>query len=211
VHYAARLADRIGEPRKVLVTAGVWEAWQLARRIADGRPVADETLTAIGRTGYLFGYQQRDERTPEVMVLGPGAGGGLPFGAVVATPELFERLGDLPPLAGHPLSCAAATAVLDQVGGVLLSQVRILGNELSRGLTEVAEQFPAVLRPPSGVGLLQRISTVELEATSRFRAACRERGLLTHPDLTLTPPLTVTAEEVTRAVEIVADVCLDWS
>lgn len=225
VHYAEKLAARFDEPRQVLVVPSVADAWSVVRTITGGEfllldrlwlttepnacVVADETRTGFGRTGRLWGYQH-GSTTPHVVVLGPAGGGGLPYAAVVAPPELFEGFSNLPPMSCHPLVSAVATWVLDHLTDDLLAHVRTMSEVLHGGIGELAGQFPAVIRGSSGVGLRQKLSINETSRTQEFRAACRSEGLLLHPDLVMTPPLTVTEQEVVHAVDILAAVCLDW-
>lgn len=225
VHYAEALAARFPEPRQVLVLPSVADAWSVVRTITGDRyvildplattttpgayVVADETRTGFGRTGRLWGYQH-GSTTPHIAVLGPAGGGGLPYAAVVATPELFEGFSNLPPMSCHPLVSAAATWILDHLTDDLLEHVRTMSEVLHGGIGELAGQFPAVIRGSSGVGLRQKLSIHETSRTHEFRAACRSEGLLLHPGLVMTPPLTVTEQEVCHAVDILAAVCLEW-
>ncbi|QDH91781.1 aminotransferase [Mycobacterium phage Phrappuccino] len=210
VAYAEALAATFPQPdRQVLVLSSVSEARRIAREMP-GR-IHDESGTGFGRTGRMWGSDPDDDA---VVLLGPAGGGGLPFAALVASAEQFDGISP-PPMAAHPLACTAGTAVLSQLTPELLQHVAAMGTVLADGLAEVAEQFPAVIRsvagPPDGVGLLQKITTVDLEDTQRLFEACRDRGLLLHHTLYLTPPLVITEQEVKQAVDILADVCLDWS
>ena len=210
VHYAEQLASRFTDPRQVLVVPSIADAWEVVREItADttGIRVADETLTGFGRTGKLWGYEHQGH-TPDVVVAGPAGGGGLPYAAVIAPPELFGRLTHLPPMSCHPLVSAVASWVLDNITDDLLEHVRAMGEILTAGIEELAGQFPAVICGSHGVGLRQKLS-IHTSRTHEFRAACRSEGLLLHSDLVMTPPLTVTEQEVCHAVDVIAGVCLD--
>jgi len=205
---SARFPEADGEPRQVLVVSSVNDARVVARTIAKTLfNIIDETETGFGRTGTLW------SRTPgrdDVVVLGPAGGGGMPFAAVVATREMFDG-NDIPSMANHPVVCAAALAVLEQITDELLDHVTKMGQVLTTGITELAQQFPAVLGIPNGAGLLQQLTLNDKVQTQKFRESCRAKGLLLHPDLRMTPPLVVSEQEVRQAVDILADVCLDWS
>lgn len=214
IEYAQALSerfppDREGNPRKVLVLSSLSDARRLAEALTRSG-WADEARTGFGRTGAMWDYDSQGLR-PDVVVLGPSGGGGLPFAAVVAPSVLFDTLDELPPMANHPLACAAAKAVLDQITDELLAHVSAMGQRFNTGLAELHAQFPGILKPTSGVGLLQKIEILELGDTQKFRDACRVRGLLLHPDLQATPPLIVSEQEVNQALDVIADVCLDWS
>lgn len=223
VRYAELLASKFPQPRQVLVLPSLTEAWEVVQTITDirvdlrgcgpharvgGFLIADETLTGLGRTGTLWGQDCPD---PDIVVLGPSGGGGLPFAAVVAPPELFSsNLRVLPPLACHPLVSAVATVVLEHITDPLLEHVVDMEQALIAGIIGVAQQFPTIIVGTDGVGLRQKLSIHDQGRTAEFHAACRSNGLLLHPDLTMTPPLVITEQEVRHAVDIIAGVCLDW-
>ena len=81
--------------------------------------VADEIFTGLGRCGATLA-SPRVGLEPDVICLGKGLGGGLPISACVADRSIMDAW---PPsdgeaihtstFLGHPLSCAAAVAVLD--------------------------------------------------------------------------------------------------
>ncbi len=69
------------------------EMLRLARELADRHGallVIDEIQTGLSRTGPLFAYQDVGV-TPDVMCLAKSLGGGVPIGALVATPEFDAR------------------------------------------------------------------------------------------------------------------------
>lgn len=201
--YAEALARHLPEGFKVLVLTSLAEARAVAAGL--GGPIVDETATGFGRTGRMWG----NEHGPgDVVLLGPSGGGGLPFAAVAAHSDRWHTVA-VPPMANHPLVCGAALAVLRGITDELLEQVRTTAAALTKGLNELAAQF-SFLGPPRGIGLLQFLQLKDKERAQAFRDSCRDSGLLIHPDLALTPPLTVTEREVNHAVDILADVCLDW-
>lgn len=211
--YAAALSATFpevdGRARQVLVLSCLEEALALARRVAPTLfHVSGDNPGDFGRTGSLWVERDLDDCA---VVLGPAGGGGLPFAAVVAPPGWLDGI-LIPSMSNHPLTCAVAKAVLDQVTPELLAHVTSAGNVLATGLQELAAQFPNIVQPsPSGVGLLQKLTTTEQVDRPKFREACQAKGLLMHPDFTLTPPLVIDEVEVRQAIDIIADVCLDWS
>jgi acetylornithine/succinyldiaminopimelate/putrescine aminotransferase len=54
--------------------------------------IFDEIQTGMGRTGSLWAYEQLDVR-PDALTAAKALGGGLPVGAIVATPELGDGFG----------------------------------------------------------------------------------------------------------------------
>jgi predicted acetylornithine/succinylornithine family transaminase len=168
--------------------------------------ILDEIQTGIGRTGAMFGYQH-DGITPDIVTVAKGLGGGVPIGAVVARPAIAELL--KPGLhgttfGGNPLACAAALAVLGVVEAKgFLDQVRQRGEELGAGL---ARLFPG--REPLGRGLLRGVRLGE--PVGGFVTRAREAGLIVgpsgHDTLRIAPPLTISVEELSVLLELLATV-----
>jgi 4-aminobutyrate aminotransferase-like enzyme len=214
VEYAKALSERFPEPRQVQVLSSLDTARRRARVMLAGSDNEDppsirfEKHAGFGRTGKMWSHQWEAEE-PDILVLGPAGGGGFPYAAIVAPPELFETVGS-GSMDNHPVVCAAALAVLEQITPELLAHVTTMGEVLTQGIAELAAQFPAI-GTLNGVGLLQKLQIQNPEQAQKFREDCRAKGLLMHHDLGLTPPLTVSEQEVGQAVDIMADVLLDWS
>jgi acetylornithine/succinyldiaminopimelate/putrescine aminotransferase len=96
---------------------------------------------------------------------------------------------------GNPVVCAAACAVVDAVDEELLANVRERSAQLAEAL------------PVRGAGLLLGVETDG--AAADVVAACLDAGLLVTSagptTLRLTPPLTVSADEVAQAIAILQD------
>ncbi|MBN8525071.1 MAG: aminotransferase class III-fold pyridoxal phosphate-dependent enzyme, partial [Planctomycetes bacterium] len=116
------------------------------RRIADDAGVLlihDEIQTGIGRTDEMLAGAAAGVR-PDILILGKGLGGGVPISAVLADERVAscvapgEQGGTF---TGHPLGCAAALAVLGEVGRPgFLAGVRHHGGLLRDGLAVLARQ-----------------------------------------------------------------------
>ncbi|MGG2461420.1 aspartate aminotransferase family protein [Streptomyces sp. RGM 3693] len=107
--------------------------------------VLDEIYTGLGRAGRLFTAELMTE-TPDLTLLGKTLGNGFPVAAVVGERAVLDAL---PPsvqtstFSGHPLSCAAAVAVLDIVERQdVAGRARALGERLHTDLTELATRHP---------------------------------------------------------------------
>lgn len=172
--------------------------------------VADETVSGFGRTGTFLAIQHYGI-TPDITILGPSGGGGVPFAAVVAPQALFRLVSGLGPVFTSPVSCAAAYGVLTGMVPALYEHVTEMGALLQSSVQELTDQFPDTIADLTGVGLLRQLHLADPTRADEFRLACRQRGLILGPGLTLTPPLTVTDEEVVAAADIMADVLLEWS
>jgi acetylornithine/succinyldiaminopimelate/putrescine aminotransferase len=173
--------------------------------------IFDEVVTGLGRTGTLFAFQQSGVR-PDLLVLAKALGGGLPLGAFLGSRRILATLTRNPPLAhvttfgGHPLSCAAALAALNEtVDRDLPARAARSGAALLRGLTALAARHRSI-RTVRGIGMLLAIELRSPRATRRFASACLDRGLIVnwtlHRDtvIRLAPPLTLTAAEIALAL-----------
>jgi acetylornithine aminotransferase len=168
--------------------------------------IFDEVQTGIGRTGTLYAYQQTGV-APDVMTLAKGLGGGVPIGAMLATERLAPTFGPGAhgsTFGGNALACAVALAVLDTLKseGVLANCVA-MGERLRAGLEGLRDRFPSIT-DVRGRGLLIGAELTEPGAPVVER--CLAAGLILNCTanrvLRLTPPLTVRAEEVDRALGI---------
>jgi predicted acetylornithine/succinylornithine family transaminase len=174
-----------------------------ARSLADEAGallVLDEVQTGVGRTGTFFAFEQLDVR-PDAVTLAKGLANGLPIGCLLAAGEAaraFEPGDHASTFGGNPVACAAAVAVCETIDDDLLAHVRSLA-------ATVADRFDA-----RGLGLLLAVETPGPAADAV--AACRERGLLVgsagETALRLTPPLTLTTEELDHGLAILEEVVL---
>lgn len=168
--------------------------------------IFDEVQTGFGRTGRMFAFEHYGIR-PDVITLAKALGGGLPIGAVVATPEVsaaFQPGDHGSTFGGNPVACAAALAALDVVTAEdLPGRARAMGGYFSEKLRALAREYGFV-NEVRGLGLLQGM---ELNfACRQLVDECRIHGLLVNATsqcvLRFLPPLIVTAEEIDRSVEI---------
>jgi adenosylmethionine---8-amino-7-oxononanoate aminotransferase len=182
--------------------------------------VCDEVATGFGRTGTMFACEQ-ERVAPDFLCLGKGLTGGyLPLAATLTTERVHDGfLGDPEDartffhghtFTGNPLACAAALANLDafETEDTLLRlqpKIRLLGELLApvADMPEVAEV--------RGRGFMVGIDLGEhdpaLRLGHRVTLEARERGAIIRPlgdVVVLMPPLAISAEDLTRLVEIVA-------
>ena len=169
--------------------------------------ILDEVQTGTGRTGTLWAYEQAGIE-PDIMTLAKGLGGGVPIGAVLAkqAAAVFEPGDHGSTFGGNALATAAGAYVMRQVieGGVL-DNVRARGEQLKRRLAGLEDRSPLVAGQ-RGLGLLRGLvfaDDIAAEVATRSMA----RGLLLNPVrpnvVRFLPPLTVSAEEIDEAVDII--------
>jgi acetylornithine aminotransferase len=165
----------------------------------------DEVQTGVGRTGTFFAWEQLGVR-PDLVTLAKGLANGLPIGCLLVADGHVDVLapGDHgSTFGGNPVSCAAACAVVDAVDETLLAHVATQGGRLAAALAA----FPAV-RTVRGAGLL--VGAVLDRPVAPVVDACRDAGLVVltagEDVLRLAPPLTVSAEEIDLALDVLAGV-----
>jgi acetylornithine/N-succinyldiaminopimelate aminotransferase len=169
-----------------------------ARRACDDRGAVllfDEVQCGAGRCG-AFAAAEAVGVTPDALTFAKGLAGGLPIGAVVATPALTESLaiGDLgSTFGGGPVPCAAALAniaVIERDG--LIANAVAVGEHLAQGARALG------IRKVSGRGLLLGLHLGR--AASEVQQALFARRILTgtatDPQvLRLLPPLSFSSRE----------------
>jgi predicted acetylornithine/succinylornithine family transaminase len=179
-----------------------------ARELADAHGallVFDEIQCGMGRTGSFFAWQQLGVR-PHAVTLAKALANGLPIGALLVaddTAGAFEPGDHGSTFGGNPVVCAAACAVVETMTDELLADVTRKGAALAARL----EGLPSVVEV-RGAGLMLG---VELDrAVSEVQGRILERGVLVcsagERVLRLTPPLTITDEELEQALGVLEEV-----
>lgn len=182
--------------------------------------ILDEVPHCLGRTGKMFTCEHYGI-IPDMLVIGKGLGGGIfPLAALLAR----EDLDIMPDRAlGHytheknPVACAAALATIQYIEeeGLLLNAETVGRHALHR--MERMMDKHALIGNVRGLGLLMGIELVKNQQTKERAASEAERvmyralekGLsfkLTMGNiLTLTPALTLTIQEMDRALDILEE------
>lgn len=194
--------------------------WRRVRELCDSHGallIFDEVPTCLGRTGAMFACGHYDV-VPDMLCVGKGLGGGVvPMAAVIARGGLDVAA---PFSLGHftheksPVGCAAALATLDCIEEEgLVERSRVMGARLLEKLGALREKHPCI-REVRGIGLLAAVELAGDAAAGRAAGdiaedvlyACLRGGLSFKVSggnvLTLSPPLTITEEEMDRAVGI---------
>ena len=179
-----------------------------ARSLADEHGallVFDEIQCGVGRTGSFFAWEQLG-LTPDAVTLAKGLANGLPIGALLVAdgaPEGFEPGDHGSTFGGNPVACAAATAVVETLDDELLAAVQAQGEALAAGLAAL----PGVLEV-RGRGLM--LGAELGRPAGPVVAAALEAGLLVgsagETVLRLTPPLTITGDEVAAGLSLLEEV-----
>lgn len=133
--------------------------------------IFDEIQTGLGRTGTMFACE-REDVTPDVLVIAKALGGGLlPIGAVLCMEGVYTEefgLKHSSTFAGNSLGCRVGLAVLDRLTrdhGQLLSDIKEKGARLKTGLEEVALRYPQIVKKIRGQGLMLGIEFVSCKSS----------------------------------------------
>jgi acetylornithine/succinyldiaminopimelate/putrescine aminotransferase len=176
--------------------------------------VFDEVVTAFGRTGHLFAFEQA-QVVPDLLVLAKALGGGLPLGAFAGSADVMRTLSHDPPLAhvttfgGHPLSCAAGLAALEvMLRDELPSRSARLGASLQEHLGRLVGR--GGLAHVRGAGMLIGLEFADAASCARAASRAFAEGLILnwtlHRDtvVRLAPPLVLSDAEADRALADIA-------
>ena len=192
----------------------------------DVKLIADEIATGFGRTGTMFACEQAGI-SPDVMTISKGLTGGyLPMSVTCVSDEIYDAFyadygeGKAFPhshtYAGNPIGCATALAVQK-----IMKEQHILETAAENAKWLTAELDKAFAHHPNvgeirHIGLIHAIELVKdpetkepLDAKKRTGYAiykkALERGLVLRPlgdILYFNPPLNITREELSTAIEL---------
>lgn len=177
--------------------------------------VFDEIQTGMGRTGAMFAML-RYGVTPDIVCLAKAFGGGMPLGAFISSKRIMDTLqtdpvlGHITTFGGHPVCCAAGLAALDYLlDHNVVKQVEAKG-ALYESLLCDHPQVCEIRRS----GLLLAVELGSSDKLFRMMELFAETGILSDWFLycdtafRISPPLTITVEEVEESARIVR-ACLD--
>ena len=174
--------------------------------------ILDEIQPGFGRTGKLFAFEHFGI-VPDILVMGKGMGGGVPVGAFMSSRKIMEtlshspKLGHITTFGGNPLIAAASYATLKEV----------LESGLMNEVEEKEQLFRKLLVHPkikniNGKGLMLAVNLGSPEYTLSVAKRCMEKGLIVfwqlyrNEYLRISPPLTLSLEEIKRGCEIILEV-----
>ncbi len=174
--------------------------------------ILDEIQPGFGRTGKLFGFQNYDI-VPDVVVMGKGMASGMPVGAFTASAEMMDllshdpKLGHITTFGGHPVIAAASLATLQEVTESNLMQDTLEKEQLFRALL-----VHPLIKEVRGKGLMLAAMTESPEITNQVILECHKRGVILFwllfegKAIRITPPLTLSKDEIRKGCGIIIDV-----
>lgn len=174
--------------------------------------IFDEIQCGMGRAGSLFAFEQFGV-VPDILTLGKAIGGGMPIGVLVSSKEHLATftnnpmLGHITTFGGHPVICAAANACLEVMTTEIdYSEIERLGQMLASIVGENKE-----IKEIRRRGMMFAFDMESFERVEKVVKKCLEKGLisfwfLSHPySFRLSPPLTISEEEIREAGKIILE------
>lgn len=218
---AAVLIEPIqGEGGFVVPAPGFLPALAAWAREAGAVFVADEIQTGFCRTGSWFACEDEGVE-PDLVTTAKGMAGGLPLAGVVGRAELMDAVhpGGLGgTYGGNPIACAAALAAIETMRELdLNAAARRIEAQFRPRLTALAAG-DAGIGEVRGRGAMLAVELVKPGSadpdplrTAAVARACHGAGLLvltcgTYGNvLRFLPPLVISADEVTRGLDILTE------
>ncbi|MBF6611008.1 MAG: aspartate aminotransferase family protein [Chryseobacterium sp.] len=174
--------------------------------------ILDEIQPGFGRTGKLFAFEHYGI-VPDILVMGKGMGGGVPVGAFMSSRKIMEtlshspKLGHITTFGGNPLIAAASHATLKEV----------LSSGLMNEISKKEQLFRELLVHPkikkiNGKGLMLAVDLGSPDYTLQVAKDCMDKGLIVfwqlyrNEYLRISPPLTISEEEIREGCRILLDV-----
>ena len=228
IDYLKYILEREGDIAAIIAEPMRWATaelppqnyWKRVREICDQLNVLlifDEIPSAMGRTGKMFVCEHFDV-VPDMLVIGKGLGGSIfPMAALIAREEL-DILDDR--ALGHytheksSVGCAAALATIDCLyEDNLIENAVTLGKHAMSRLLEMQKSLP-LIHQVRGLGLflgieLRRDNKPANDEADTVLYHSLSRGLSFKVGggcvLTLCPPMTITQDELNKALDIIEE------
>jgi taurine--2-oxoglutarate transaminase len=193
--------------------------------------ILDEVMAGWGRTGRWFACDHWDV-VPDIITTAKGINSGyVPLGAMTVRDHVYDAIKDRffaggLTYSGHPLACAVGVASIEAFREErVVENAAAMGDYLGENLQRLAGRHPSI-GEVRGLGLFWGLELVRNRATreplvpfnaggeaaepvTRITKACLERGLypFVHWNVfAVTPPLTITRDELDEGLEILDDV-----
>lgn len=178
--------------------------------------ILDEIQPGFGRTGKLFGFQNY-HIVPDIVIVGKGMGGGMPVGAFIASKEHMgllknhPKLGHITTFGGNPVIAAACLATLRHLTKTNIIQETLRKENLIRSIL-----IHPHIQEIRGKGLmlcliLENADIVNHVVFSALKNKLILFWLLFEPSaVRITPPLTISDEEIKEGCKIILDCLNSW-
>ncbi len=197
----------------------LYDAYRLCKK-SNVLFIADEVQTGIGRTGKLLCCDHHGFK-PDILILGKALSGGvLPVSAVLSSNEIMLTIkpgehGST--FGGNPLGCKVAIAALKVIKDEnLCNNAELMGLHFRKKMNEYINKSN-IVKLIRGKGLLNAIVINDKEESETAWNIClklKENGLLAKPThgniIRFAPPLTISENEMTDAINIIINSIKDF-
>jgi 4-aminobutyrate aminotransferase len=198
------------------------EYFQRMKKLADKYGlllIDDEVQSGMGRTGKWFAIEHWGVE-PDILCTAKALASGLPLGATIAKAKIMDWVqgSHASTFGGNPLSCVAASAVIDVVRDEkLLENANKQGAYIMKRLEELKEQSE-IVGDVRGKGLMIGMEIVEDKESKKpapqkvteimMRSWKRGINVISCGASTIrvAPPLIITRDLVDSALDIIEDV-----
>ncbi|WP_185857969.1 aspartate aminotransferase family protein [Blattabacterium cuenoti] len=173
--------------------------------------ILDEIQTGFGRTGKLFAFEHYDI-VPDILIMGKGMGGGMPISAFVSSKKIMKTFSDIVPFGhlttfgGNPVSASASLATLNQIiNSDIMEQVSLKEKWIRKYLIHNE------IKNIHGKGLFLSFELKNKDTVEKVLINCLKKGLILfrflfhNSFIRISPPLTITKEEIKRGCSIILE------
>jgi len=179
--------------------------------------VVDEVQSGAGRTGKWWAIEHSGVE-PDIVCMAKGIASGMPLGVCMSRAEIMDWVpgSHASTFGGNPVSIAAALATIDILEREAIDNAAKVGGKILERLNGWKKSHPLV-GDVRGRGLMIGVELVKNKETrepatelrNRVEELAFERGLMIlgcgETSLRLCPPLIVSEEEATIALDILED------
>ncbi len=206
--------------------------WKKVKAIADRYgilTIADEVMSGFGRTGKWFGVDNHGV-TPDIICMAKGLTSGyLPLGGAIVSDKIAQHFDDIAlPLgltySAHPLSCAAALAVINiYETDDLFANTLKMGSYMEEQMDQLKKKHPSIgdFRNTGLLGCIELVKNRktkepttpwnakpdQMDITNKIGAKIKELGMFTFVRwnyIFIAPPLIINKEQVDEGLDIIS-------
>ena len=173
--------------------------------------VLDEIQSGFGRTGKFWAFEHYGI-VPDIIATAKGMGGGMPIGAFISTKKIMDSLqtdpalGHITTFGGHPVSCAASLAMLEE-----LQSTCIFEKAEEKALIFKKQLIHPKIKEIRNLGLMMAVEFDSFDQVSKIIQKSMELGLITDwflfcdNSIRIAPPLIITEEQIKEACVILLE------
>ncbi|WP_287420181.1 diaminobutyrate--2-oxoglutarate transaminase [Reinekea sp.] len=178
--------------------------------------IIDDIQAGCGRTGHFFSFERFDIQ-PDLVCLSKSLSGyGYPLSVLLMNPELdiWSPGEDNGTFRGNSLAMVAGRRALELYwqDDILSQQIGALNQQLQVGLRHLQHEFPDAINDVRGRGLMLGIAFYDAAQAAAITRECFNRHLILErcgnedQVIKFFPPLTISAADLQKGLDIFADV-----